>query len=80
MTTAAPPVLKATRENTVKGENIFLNDVKQVVTCMAESVNKVLKMSLFPTVLGVRVKSKSFFTRGLIMCLCSVQVRSWFPR
>ncbi len=42
MTTAAPPVLKATRENTVKGEFFFLNDV---VTCMAESVNKVLKMS-----------------------------------
>lgn len=58
MTTAAPPVLKATRENTVKGENIFLNDVKHVVTYMAESVNKVLKMSMrFPpssAVLNVR--------------------------
>lgn len=46
MTTAALPVLKATRENTVKGEEMFLNDVKQVVTYMAASVNNVLKVSM----------------------------------
>lgn len=69
MTTAAPPVLKATRENTVKGEEMFLNDVKQVVACMAASVNNVLKVSVpFPRPL---------------MCLTSFtspQVRPWFPR
>lgn len=64
MTTAALPVPKATRENTVKGEEMFLNDVKQVVAYMAECVNNVMKMSTPQTCL---------------ISSSSPQVRAWFP-
>lgn len=68
MTTAAPPVLKAMRENTVKGENIFLNDVKQVITYMAESVNKVLKMSMrFPPSSAALNVSRALSVNGIFL-------------